>query len=115
MFRFKLHIIRRTDFKSSAKAPKLSFGHIQKNFRANFKRPAGSIEFLFGICRKSVFGGYTFPAVYSNYSRQLREDSFQIFPPMTFEISSSVPNEKRYPIQNQLFPQQNRIKFFLFI
>jgi len=114
MFRFKLHIIRRTDFKSSAKAPKLSFGHIQKTSEQISNVLPGALNFSSAFAGRA-FPEVTFPEAYSNYSRQLREESFQIFPPMTFEISSSVPNEKRYPIQNQLFPQQNRIKIFLFI
>jgi len=35
-----------------------------------------------------VFSAVASPAATSNYSRQLHEDSYQIFPPMTFEINS---------------------------
>jgi len=55
--------------------------------RANFKRPAVSFESLFGICRE--FSAAAFQTATSNYFRQLREDSYQIIPPMTFEINIS--------------------------
>jgi len=38
---------------------------------------------------KRAFSAVAFQAATSNYSRQLREDFYQIFPPKMFEISSS--------------------------
>jgi len=60
---------------------------------ADFKSSAGCFGSLLDICRKSVFGGDLEKAA-SNCSRQLREDSFQIIPSMTFEIGSFDYSER---------------------
>jgi len=47
----------------------------------------GALKFSSAFAVRA-FSAVTFPAATSNYSRKLREDSYQIFVPMTFEISS---------------------------
>jgi len=47
----------------------------------------GALKFS-SVFAGRTFTAVTFPAATSNYySRQRREDSYQIFPPMAFEIS----------------------------
>jgi len=53
-----------------------------------------ALNFSSAFAGRGVFGDY-FPRSTSYYSRQLCEDSYQIFPPMTFEISSIMCFGKR--------------------